>query len=369
MARSRSAHTLRRQVGQLLIAGLEGPQLTSLERAWWKLVQPAGAILFRRNIETASQTFALLAATAELSEAPLLRCVDVEGGLVDRLRDAVAPMPSAAEVASTGKAALFRKHGALIAREVRMLGFNATLAPVLDLALPVSTAVMRTRVVSPDQAQVVRYAAAFLDGLASARVLGCGKHFPGLGGGSVDSHNATPRIARTWDELWAEDIAPYRTLASRLPMVMVSHAAYPLADRQALPASVSKHWITGVLRRRIGFAGLVLSDDMEMGGILSQSSIEDAAVASVAAGVDLLEICKNASLVLRAYEALLVEAERSPAFRRRVTFASRKVRAFLRARLATPAHTPPSEMQISKLRDAIRTFADEVKSAAPGARS
>src|SRR5277367_575002 len=122
--------TLRQQVGQLIIAGLEGPELTSIERAWLKLIRPGGVILFRRNIEEPGQTVQLLREATEMTDAPSFRCVDLEGGLVDRLRDLVAPMASPVAVYATGKPALFKKHGQLIAREARSLGFNTVFAPV-----------------------------------------------------------------------------------------------------------------------------------------------------------------------------------------------------------------------------------------------
>jgi beta-N-acetylhexosaminidase len=347
---------LRQQVGQLILAGVEGVELTPLERAWWKLIQPSGVILFRRNIEEAPQVLKLL---RDVGEAAHFRCVDLEGGLVDRLRDLIAPMPSPAAVFATGKRANFVKHGRLIGQEVRILGFNATLAPVLDLALPASAEIMRTRVVSSDPRSVVAYANAFLDGLAQERVLGCGKHFPGLGGGTLDSHHAMPVIERSWDELWSNDLAVYRALAPRLPMIMVAHAAYPLTkDRKT--ASISSHWISEVLRKKIGFKGLILSDDMEMGGILTQTSIEEAAVQAIAAGTDLIEICKDPSLVLRAYEALLAEAERSAAFRRRVEASCRRVLALKRNSLTSALPRTPSTAAIARLRAAIERFSKDV---------
>ena len=350
---------LRQQVGQLIIAGVEGPELTSLERAWLKLIRPAGVILFRRNIEQARQVTALLRDATEIAGGPLFRCVDLEGGLVDRLRDLIAPMPSAAAVFATGKRSNFLKHGKLIGQECRALGFNVALAPVLDLALPVSAAVMRTRVVSAEPKEVAEYASAFLEGLGSEGVLGCGKHFPGLGGGKLDSHVAMPRIDRTWKELWDEDLAVFRTLAPRLRMMMVAHAAYPQA-RDNGPASISSFWISTALRRRLRFAGLVVSDDMEMGGILTQVSMEEAAVKAVLAGTDVIEICKDPALILRAYDALLREAERSAAFRRRVQAAARRVTEHKRRYLDTASPRVASASQIERLRTRVKRFADEV---------
>lgn len=350
---------LRQQVGQLIIAGVEGAELSGLERAWLKLIQPGGIILFRRNIEQASQVTALLRDATQIAGGPLFRCVDLEGGLVDRLRDLIAPMPSPAAVFATGKRTHFVKHGRLIGQECRALGFNVALAPVLDLALPESAAVMRMRVVSADPGEVASYGLAFLEGLNAAGVMGCGKHFPGLGGGRLDSHVATPRIERTWKQLWEVDLAVFRALAPKLRMMMVSHAAYP-QTKDKEPASISRFWISGVLRKRVGFGGLVVSDDMEMGGILTQVSMEEAAVKAVLAGIDLIEICKDPALVLRAYETLLREAERSAAFRKRVKTAAHRVREHKRRYLNAALPRVASASQIERLRKRVQRFADEV---------
>jgi beta-N-acetylhexosaminidase len=152
--------------------------------------------------------------------------------------------------------------------------------------------------------------------------------------------------------MWSSDLLPYRRLAKKLPLVMVSHAAYPAAGGDSRPASISTYWIGEVLKRRIRFGGLVLSDDMEMGGILSQSSIDDAAVETVRAGTHMIEVCKDPALVLRAYEALLREAERSAGFRRTVEDAARKIVAAKRKMIAGPAQAP-SPKSVERLRHDI----------------
>ena len=321
--------TLRQAAGSLLVVGLAGTELTGLERAWLRLVQPAGIILFRRNISDAKQTRALLSEASALCAPHAFRCVDVEGGTVDRLRNALAAMPSAQAVAvaarRTGTPKLIREQGELIARGVRSFGFNTTLAPVLDLALADSADVMGTRSVAGDAENVVAYAREFLAGLAAHGVAGCGKHFPGLGGGRRDSHFETPEIRRRWKELWNEDLKPYRDLRDALPMIMVNHAAYPDTPGKKNPASVSPFWITTVLRKRMGYRGIIFSDDLEMGGILKFLSMEEAVVAAVLAGMDLMEICHSPELILRAYEALLREGERSAAFRKLLLARSREM--------------------------------------------
>lgn len=361
--------SLRRAAGSLMVVGLESTGLTGLERAWLRLVRPAGVILFRRNIADAAQTRALLQEATALSASGSLRCVDVEGGTVDRLRDALAPMPSAQAVAAAarqqGKSHLARRHGELIAQAVRAFGFNVTLAPVLDLALPASAEVMGTRAAAASAENVVGYARAFLAGLAAHGVVGCGKHFPGLGGGARDSHQITPMIERPWRALWQEDLAPYRALSAELPMVMVSHAAYPVTPGRDRPASVSPFWITTVLRGRIGYRGLVFSDDLEMGGILNCMPIEEAAIAALRAGMDLVEICHSPELILRAFEALITEGERSAAFRRLLDARARHA-AQQRARwFGGKDARPLAPKQFEALRARILRFGEAVAKAQP----
>lgn len=362
---------LRHDVGQLLLVGLSSTSLDATERAWLRLISPSGTVLFRRNIEEADQVHALLENIANtVNEGPLFHAVDVEGGLVDRLRDLIAPMPSPASVAAARSRSLARRHGHLIGSELRLLGFNVAFAPVLDLRTAASAKVMRTRVVSEEPKAVVAYAEAFLTGLSKAGALGCGKHFPGLGGGALDSHHATPSIDRTWKQLWEEDLLPYRKLHRALPFIMVSHAAYPAAfskpDTQPLPASISPFWIERVLRRRIGFRGLIVSDDMEMGGILNHATMEEAAVAAIAAGAHLIEICKDPALVLTAYEALLAEAERSRSFRNIVEQSAATVRSHRHKLLRHAGLTPPpSAAEIATMRDAVLEFATAVDAKAP----
>jgi beta-N-acetylhexosaminidase len=346
--------SLRQAAGQVLVVGLEGTQLSAVESAWLRLLQPGGVILFRRNVESATQTYSLLQSAAQRIDHPLLRCIDVEGGTVDRLRDLIAPMPSAFAVAATNKAPLFKKHGTLIGQEVRLLGLNTTFAPVLDLRTAASETVMTSRVVSGDP---TRYAQHFLSGLAQQGVLGCGKHFPGLGSGQVDSHHATPVITKPFELLWKEDLLPYRQLAKQLPMVMVSHAAYSTSGKE--PASVSRYWITEILIRKIGYQGLIVSDDMEMGGILTHMGIADAAVRSLAAGIHVVEVCRDPALVFAAYEAVLREAENSPAFARLLRRAAAKVQSVKAAHKAAP----PTTQAVEKMRNAVEHFTQQVAKA------
>jgi beta-N-acetylhexosaminidase len=361
-----------------------------MERAWLRLVRPGGVILFKRNISDAAQARALLDEATGLGALHSVRCVDVEGGTVNRLRDALGALPSAQAVGAAMRSpalgaktktrrgrgtpgsknsgsgienrgsSIAREHGELIARAVKAFGFNTTLAPVVDLALPEATEVLGSRPPGANAADVIEYARAFLEGLAAQGVTGCGKHFPGLGGATGDTHFVTPEIERTWQQIWNEDLVPYRELHAAMPMVMMNHAAYPATPGKIRPASASDFWITTVLRKRIGYRGIILSDDLEMGGILKFLPVEQAAIAAVRAGSDLLEICHSAELILRSYEALIAEGERSAAFRTLLLGRAREV-ARKRQRLYPKRVVRPlTAKQLDALRERMLRFRDRI---------
>src|SRR6266849_3093636 len=286
MTAQRKART---HVGQLLIVGFDGTEITTRLSSLLKQLQPAGVILFARNIKTAEQTCRLLRDCQKYVSTPLFTSVDLEGGRVDRLRDVLGPAPSAADVFATGDRKLFRKHGQMIGENCRALGFNVDFAPVLDLAFEASRSVMSTRAVSDDPKQVVAYAREFLHGLSDAGVLGCGKHFPRLGEATLDTHHELPSVDKPLRKLWEQDLVPYRSLSLRreLPFVMVSHAAFPAVTKKRTPASLSKKWITDILRKKIGYRGLICSDDLEMGGVLAAAPIKQVTIEHIRAGGDL----------------------------------------------------------------------------------
>ncbi len=389
------ASTVRQAAGSLLVVGLGGMELTGLESAWLRLVRPGGVILFKRNIGDAAQTRTLLEAATEFCVPHAVQSVDVEGGTVNRLRDALAPLPSAQAVGAaerddsprspkawdrhpatktyrrgpgpghptvsekSKKLSLAREHGELIGQAVKAFGFNTTLAPVVDLGLPESAAVMGSRCAGATWEETVAYARPFLEGLKRQGVAGCLKHFPGLGAGTFDSHFVTPRIRRG-KQLWSEDLRVYEELHRDAPMVMVNHAAYPDQKGGDRPASASSFWIKKVLRERIGYRGLIVSDDLEMGGILKFMPVDEAALAAVHAGTDLMLICHSAELILRSYEALVGEAERSAAFRTllltRAKDVSRKQARLYRGRESRAL----TAKQLAALKARIQRFGERV---------
>ena len=348
------------QLGQLLIIGFDGTEMSPRLSSLLTKIQPAGVILFARNITSAEQTYTLLRECQKCLDAPLFTCVDLEGGRVDRFRNVLGPTPSPADVFATGDKRLFRKHGRIIGENCRALGFNVDFAPALDLAFEASKSVMSSRAVSANPKEVAGYAREFLRGLADLGVIGCGKHFPGLGEANLDTHHELPSVEKPFKKLWEEDIAPYRILRRELPMVMISHAAFSAVTKARTPASLSKKWIMDVLRKKIGYRGLVCSDDLEMGGVLAAAPIEEATIGHIQAGGDLALICRREDFILRTHEAMIKEAERDRKFARRIQESSRRVLAFKKKILARQA-SAPTAAQVEKLSRRLWEFGEEVR--------
>ena len=347
--------------GDNFVIGFEGTAMTPAVEALLKRVQPAGVILFQRNIVDAVQTWELLRACQRCVAKPLFTCVDMEGGRVDRLHELFGPSPSAASVFATGDARLFALHGKWIGAVCGAVGFNVNFAPTLDLALPPSLRVMSSRVVSPKPADVARYALAFLRGLAESHVLGCGKHFPGLGEVCLDTHKDLPVVDKPLKRLLAEDAEPYRVIRRALPFVMVSHTIYSAADKDR-PASLSKKWMTEILRKKLGYTGLVITDDMEMGALQKAAPIEEASVLALRGGADLLLICHSEDQILRAHAAVArkVESDRrfAASVRQSAARVTRSKRKFAKRLAASPR---PSPAKVEKLSRALWEFGEQVR--------
>jgi beta-N-acetylhexosaminidase len=319
-------------------------------------------ILFARNIRSPEQTWRLLRDCQQCVSTPLFTCVDLEGGAVDRFRDVLGPTPSAADVFATSDRKLFRKHGQVLGENCRALGFNVNFAPVLDLAFEASRSVLSSRVVSAKPRDTVAYARELLAGLRTAGVLGCGKHFPGLGEGTLDSHHMLPVIEKTLKKLWVEDLLPYRALRAEMSLIMISHAAYPQVTRARTPASLSKLWITDILRKRIGYRNLIVSDDLEMGGVLSAASLGQAAVEHIRSGGDLCLVCHREERIAEAYEELARTAEHDSKFAARVEESVQRTLGFKKKSAKLFRKTKaPSPATVEKLSRKLWEFGEQVR--------
>jgi beta-N-acetylhexosaminidase len=360
---NKSKMDLRQQVGQLMIMGFDGTSISDGLARHVKYASPGGIILFARNLISVDQSQILLNDLQKTATVPMFKCIDLEGGTVDRFKNILAASPSAEEVFSTGRKDLYEKHGALLGMCAFSLGFNTDFAPVSDIGFAVSKPVLTSRTVSAEPEATVTYVKSFLSGLQKL-VLGCGKHFPGLGEGNLDSHHQLPVIKKSMAKLWAQDLLPYLKLHEKFPFIMVAHAAYPAVTKDRTPASLSKKWMTNILRKKIGYEGIILADDLEMGGVLTAGSIGEVAVETLAAGADMFLVCHKQEAVEQAYEAVVAEAERSRAFRKLVELkATRVLQKKKRAPQMKLAAPFSNQSRIAALKQTITQFRDEVENA------
>jgi beta-N-acetylhexosaminidase len=259
--------------------------------------------------------------------------VDQEGGRVARLRKPLLEVPPMRAVASWGDVAFAERIAAAVGRELAALGFTIDFAPVLDVNTCASNPIVGDRAFGEDPETCARFGVAWIRGLQSAGVLACGKHFPGHGDTTKDSHHDLPVVDQPLDRLEAVELEPFRAAAAEgVASLMTAHVIYTALDAR-LPATLSPA-ACSTMRERIGFQGMLVSDDLEMQAIAARWDVEDAAVQAVGAGCDALLICWTDEKQERAVEALVREAERSPAFRTRCDAALGRVREARRRAVA-----------------------------------
>jgi beta-N-acetylhexosaminidase len=295
-----------------------------------------GAILFKRNLGTPAETAGLCRDAKTRAGRPFLLAVDQEGGRVARLRGPpFAAVPAMREIGKREDLKLAMRVGHLLAYELRAVGFDWDFAPVLDVDTNPKNPVIADRALHSDPAQVARLGVALAAGLEAAGVASCGKHFPGHGDTSQDSHLTLPRLPHTLERLRKVELVPFRAYAqAKLSSLMTAHVLFEAVD-PTVPATMSEKVLGGVLRRELGFDGVVVSDDLEMKAIADNFSVPEAAVLGALAGVDLFLVCHNAPMQRGAIEALVhaVESGRLP--RSRVEESNHRLDA-LAARFAHP---------------------------------
>ncbi len=295
------------QAGQLLWIGFDGvsfgPSLASLLRR----VRPGGIILFGRNIESARQVRSLTDALFGALRVPPFIALDQEGGRVNRLKPILGPTPAPHALARMpSPAEAVRRHSAATALALKSLGFNVNFAPVLDLFRSDQGNGIGDRSFGEDARTVADLAGLFVKVHLDAGVVPVGKHFPGLGSARSDTHLTLPVIRRSRALLLKRDLLPYRRLRKTLPIVMVGHAYYPsLQGRKPLPATLSRQVVGALLRRRIAYRGLVLTDDLEMGAIGSEADPGRVALEALRAGSDAVMFCGSQEKIIAAHDAIL----------------------------------------------------------------
>ena len=279
-------------------------ELDGSTRATLEELRVGGVILFKRNVESPKQIRALTKALHALPSRPLIS-IDQEGGRVARLREPFTEMPPAAVVGASGDPRLARRIGEAIGRELSSVGIDIDFVPVLDVHSNPDNPVIGDRAFASDPDTVARFGVAMMRGLHAGGVISCGKHFPGHGDTATDSHFELPVVKRSLSGLTRIELAPFRAaIAAGIPMLMTAHVVYPALDKKRA-ATVSPSIIDGLLRRRMGFRGVIASDDLHMRAISGDQSVAKAAVDSLAAGVDWLLICQELGDAVKVRDAII----------------------------------------------------------------
>ena len=305
--------SLEEKIGQLFFIGIPGTTVDVQTAELLDNIMPGGVCLFARNIREADQTRGLLDDLRERLRVTPFLSLDQEGGLVDRTRRLTTPMPAANLFKDARKAGRF---GSIVAEVIRILGFNMDFAPVVDVISEDRESISNglfSRAFGESPEKAVELAGAFLENLQMGGILGCVKHFPGLGASTVDSHEELPQVDALDEELETTDLLPYRRLIEQklAHCVMVAHAAYPntglqvvSSDGKLLPSSLNERMIDGLLRTELGFNGLVITDDLEMGAIVKNFGIGEASVFAINAGADMLAVCADAERIRAGFLAI-----------------------------------------------------------------
>ncbi len=352
---------LEQAIGRLLMIGLEQSAWDERLAELLREVQPGGVIFYGHNAAGGVEGFQELVGRVRETLGPrAFLAADLEGGTVDPLRELVGHFPATHSATQAHDDPLVRRFGALAGEALHALGLNTNFAPVLDLASPV----LGTRAASAAPSEVLRFARNFLEGLSRHGVLGCGKHFPGLGGAMADTHTELAVVEKDSNKLWEEDLLPFRELSSELPLVMVAHAFYPALEPEGTaprPASLSPDIVTGLLRNKLGFHGLIVSDDLEMGGALAGRSIGEAAIAAVEAGCQILLVCRSVENIRAARQALLGRGAQFPAFGDLIRGLATEVDAFAAKNLKGLPWAPASKPALEDLRKRIASLRHAVE--------
>src|SRR2546429_7478712 len=279
-------------LGQLIMTGVPGKELDGKTARLFREVKPGAFILFGRNIESAPQLRKLIDDLRDLSEIEPIITIDQEGGRVSRLRLIGNEPPNAQQLRDKGDVDLIRRHGNITGRLLRLFGFNLDLCPVLDISFNDDAEnSLRGRCYGKTVEQVVGNAGAFNEAMRGQGIASCGKHFPGYSAATSDAHYQLPRIDRTRQELDQNELAVFREFVNDVDSMMICHGWYPCFESEKTPATLSSRIITDLLRNELVFNGLIMTDDLDMGAILTGYRLDQTIRLAIGAGNDLAMIC------------------------------------------------------------------------------
>lgn len=308
--------SLDEKIGQLLIFGFSGINAKTEATKLIEKYKPGGVLLFSRNVENKTQLVILnktmQEAALKYSGVPLFISVDQEGGRVLRLKNIATVLPGNMNLGATDSSILSFLAGKLTAIDLEALGINMNFAPVIDVNSNKDSKVIGVRSFGDDPKKVSELGVAYIKGLQSRRVSATAKHYPGHGAVSGDSHYSSPSIDLTFDELYNRDLIPFKAaISDGVDAIMTAHLSYPNIDPTNNPATISKIMLTDILRNKLGFTGLIVTDDMEMNGISSKMDIGEASVKAILAGCDLITVAWSETAKEKVFNSLKRAVENS----------------------------------------------------------
>ncbi len=354
----------RREIGQLLIGSLPGTIITPELRSLAKEFQLGGVILFARNIEAPEQVAELAHDVQSLAtDSPLWVSVDQEGGRVARLKAPFTEWPPMAVLGRSGDPTLATRFAAALASELKAVGITLDYAPVLDIHTNPKNPIIGDRALAETAEAVAQLGAAIVAGLQENGVAACGKHFPGHGDTSVDSHLDLPLVEHPPDRIRRVECVPFRAaIAADVAFIMTAHLLVPSLDEEN-PATLSRRIVTSVLREELGYQGVIVSDDLEMKAIAKTWTVPDAAVLAMAAGCDALLVCSgDVDVQAQTLETLVYAAEDGRISIRALEDTQKRLRKSKERFLAAPVGGPKRMSDLRQVLgcDAHRRVADEM---------
>lgn len=300
--------------GQLLLLGVKGTQLTSEEISTFKKIQPGGFVLFGRNVESPEQIRQLTDSLHDVCDETPLITIDQEGGRVTRTKTIANEPPSAQQFRQAGDlkkvARLIARHGMITADILHQLGVNMNLCPVLDISYDDNSEnAMQGRCYGTDAQEVICNAGVYNANLRKGKILSCAKHFPSCGLADVDPHHDLPFVKKSKEEMMQSDLLPYTALMGTLDSIMSCHAHFSAIDpdQPGLPGSFSKNLLTGLLRNQLGYDGVLMTDDLDMGAIVNTYGRGPDVKMAIEAGNDMAMICHqtdSAEIALKALQEI-----------------------------------------------------------------
>lgn len=347
--------SLEEKIGQLVMVGFPGLEPPEYILNWLAEGRIGGVILFARNVESPAQLARLTQACHNAARHPILISIDQEGGTVSRLREVFTESPGAMALGAAHSEAIAENMAYVLGKELRALGINWNYAPVLDVTHDTQNPSVGTRSISDDKALVSRIGSAQIRGYQKAGVAATGKHFPGLGNTPVDTHLAMARISSSVEELWDDDLIPFRdAITAGVASMMITHVTFDALDPER-PGTLSPAVVQHFLRERMGFNGVVATDCLEMKAITDHYSSAESAILSIMAGGDIALVSHTPSRQNEAYEGLLEAARSGQLPMEQVDASVARVQAMKAQFAITETPDPASIMEASDVKTAEET--------------